>query len=237
MNARAPWGGVALAVLAACGAPVEPAVVVVPPPSSIAAAPSAAPPPPAPPRLEPLPAACPLFAALFERGRTFALAYRDTVDTHATLADGPPQHTTMATVTCIVDEVTADAGELSAFLVCRADVDGPLILAPTGFRYRDGQLWYGALVQQGEEPWLACEPQTRSFTVDQHGHACSVDIAADDERGWCRAVRCPKGGYGYRPSVHQTCFSREHGLSLLRGSNLEGPRQTEWTLAEDRPSR
>jgi hypothetical protein len=176
---------------------------------------------------------CALFAALFEKGRTFEYRYTDTVDTHATPGDGPPIARTSETIACKVTEVAFDDAGLRAELECKAPTDATIVLDLDGFRYRDEKLFWSAFGDPNDEPWLACEPRAHKRSLpdppDAPGSKCTVEVAADAKLGWCRIHRCPKGGYGFKPSMHRTCFTPA-GLSLQAGTNLEGPRQTTWEL-------
>jgi hypothetical protein len=177
---------------------------------------------------------CPLFARLFESGRRFEYRFSDVVDTHATAGDGPPTLRTLEALICTVSAVEQDGAALRASVACRSAAGTTIILDVDGFRYRDGGLWWGAFGHSGEEAWLSCSPRARSYTLPGPAGdpGCSIAIARDTDLGWCRTERCPKRGYGYRPSIHTTCVAAGRGLTLQTGFNLEGPRTTEWRLVK-----
>jgi hypothetical protein len=182
---------------------------------------------------------CPLFEALFEQDRVFTYRFTDAVDTHAPAKDGPQVARTDDKVGCKVIAVESDDGSLRTELECTDTSGAHPILDLDGFRYRDEKLWWGSFPFPDEEPWLDCEPRASYRKLpdppDTPGRACSLRISADPDLGWCRTLRCRKGGYGGSPSLHRVCVAPGRGLTLQEGKNLEGPRVTRWRLTRAHP--
>lgn len=206
-----------------------------PSPASASASPSAAPTAPA----DAPPVVCPLFADLFQVGRRSSYVVVDEVDPHGPVEPGEdPLIRSSQTLTCTVAEIEVEGDVTSAPLDCVVgDGDVPGILAIEGFRIRDGALALGLVGAVADAAWLGCEPALGTTPFDGvaflgGSDRCTLEVHEEAAHGLCRTERCPHGGYGNAPSVHQVCFAKGRGLTRQLTENINGPRTTEWVLSK-----